>query len=103
MGATTETLNGNVVIVATVDHLRMVIAELLGDLGIGAAPVRNVEVVATELTTRQAKKHLKEKGYRVESAPYFNKLVELHGVVPQKKGKENWYKLSELSKIPSRI
>lgn len=102
MEATTGTVSGNVVIISTIDQLRAVMAEVIVGLGVTPAMVPVQEAEVSELTTRQAKKVLKDKGYRVETGPYFNKLIKEHNVRSRKRGKENWYSVEDLSRVPTR-
>ncbi len=57
-----------------------------------------------EMCTRQVKKNLLEKGYKVSSEPAFLQLIKTLGLDKKrvKRGKEYWFKTSDIDEIPSR-
>lgn len=55
-----------------------------------------------EVTRVSAQKILKEKGYQVTSEAAFIKLVKDQKLTKIKRGREYWYKVEELNKIPCR-
>lgn len=92
----------NAVIVVQEEMLEQVLMRVLVKAGILKAAEQKEEA-ATEVNTRKAKKLLAEKGYQVTGTPAFNRLIKEHGIKGKRRGKENWYKVDVLSRIPARV
>ncbi len=89
------------VVVVTPDRLEEIIVNVLHRCGvIKDVPVQ--EHTQTELPTRLAKEYLKDRGHRVNSYPAFRAILAEHGIVARNRGKENWYQVADLDKIPKR-
>lgn len=57
-------------------------------------------ITQSEVTTRIAKRMLKEKGYAVASHSCFKKTVA--HLTPVKKGKDYWYDTADIQAIPNK-
>ena len=91
-------------IITTQDGLEKAIASALSKLGV--APNGQVEEVsekAEELPTRRVREILKQKGYRVISDPAFNTLMDTYKVRHRTRGKERWWQVADVERIPARV
>jgi len=93
----------NPLIVTSQAQLELVMFNVLGKCGITAMMPEQRKVVQTEMPTKLARKYLLEKGHRVIGDPSFNALIKEYGITAKKRGKENWYQVSDLDKIPNRL
>lgn len=93
----------NPLIITTEKGLEQVMARMLNRLGFEANTPSMPAIIATEVTTRLAKKMLKEKGYRVSSNVAFKKVITDHNITPERKGKDDWYQVSDLQRVPARL
>lgn len=57
---------------------------------------------AAEVTTEIAKKILTEKGYRVEGHASFTNTLKEYNVTGTKRGKNLWFRTSEIDRIPAK-
>jgi len=85
-----------VVIVVTAGQLKEFFGGMLPGVATGATEKR----ASAEVNTAGAKKILSEKGYSVKITASLNKKLEEHGVVCNKRGRENWYLTREVEAIP---
>jgi len=92
-----------IVIITTREALRGELRKVLEEMGITLAPAGVVEKEPEELTTVLAKRYMTERGYKVVSDPAFKTLLKMYRIEPVKRGKDNWYKISELERIPKRL
>jgi hypothetical protein len=55
-----------------------------------------------EMSTRQVRQHLTEKGYKAKTPATIKRIVALHGIQPIARGREFWYSSEEIFKIPPK-
>ncbi len=93
----------NPLIVTTADDLKRMLAQMLSEMGISGIKQTEHKQEVKEMPTRLAKKYLIERGHKVVSDEAFRNIVKEYEVGSKKRGKENWYPVSELEKVPSRV
>jgi hypothetical protein len=90
-------------IVSTKEDLANVIREVLGEMRV--APLNSSKAepgTAEEVPGKVARKMLVDKGYCVKSWEGFNSFVKDHGLTMTKRGRENWYKTTQIMNIPDK-
>lgn len=92
----------NKLIVTTEDGLTNTIVKILKQMGITDYMTENKEKRAREIPTKLAKKMMEEKGYRVSTQRPFKELMNAHRINAVRRGKDDWYQVDELDKIPNR-
>lgn len=92
----------NTLIVTTRAGLRQELHLMLTDLGVIKVPGEVLTASVYEVTTRTAKKMLKDKGWRVSSNQAFKKTMDQYGINPVKRGKEYWFSFKDIDSIPSK-
>lgn len=90
------------VIVTDRDNLKLVLTEVLQELGLTGQATAPVSRVDDEVSTPIARKLLADKGYNVKSCQALNNLMETYNVVAVKRGRDNWYKGSDIERIPAK-
>jgi capsular polysaccharide biosynthesis protein len=56
-----------------------------------------------EVNTVIARKMLAEKGWKVKAYHSFQAVLDEYGVVGKKRGREMWYKTTDINNIPDRV
>lgn len=95
----------SIVIASDRHQLKEIFRELLTESGwFSAAP--EVEAVKParydELVTKNAQKYLIAKGWQVKGFPAFQRLMVEYNIEGIKRGRNKWYPVSELDKIPNK-
>lgn len=86
------------------DAIRDVMREELAALGsLAGGRVVAERAPANEVPTRLAKQLLAEKGYRASSCVALNNVLREFGVVGKRRGKDNWYSVADLERVPAKI
>ena len=93
----------NPLIITSEDALESVMVRVFKRMGIVTADVVKKEPVITELPTAAAKKLLTQKGYRVNSWEGFNRVVKDHDIRFVTRGKEHWYLVDDLNRLPAKV
>ena len=92
----------NPMIVMDKQTLKETLYEVLAEMGIKAQVPKEREIQETEYPTYLAKKYLASRGYRVLSHEGFKSLLREHDIKPIRRGKDNWYQIRDLNKLPDK-
>lgn len=92
----------NPLVIKSPTELKELVASLLTGLGIMTEATEETNNQSS-LTTKQAKAFMKKKGYQAKSHVGFTALMKEHGITPTRRGRDHWWDISQLNKIPNKI
>jgi hypothetical protein len=89
-------------VLVPLEQLEAMFEGVLKRNGLVSAAASAADDKPKEVTRKLAAQILAEKGYQVTSYPSFNKLLKEHNVEGKKRGKELWYQVADINRIPAR-